>query len=187
MKRLLTVLCALLAMQSADALVVSVNGEGEVPAEGLNMLVTEGEDDILSGRYTMALEGDLFTTAGQIQVRITRSDDGLEDEFCCGNNCTAGNRLTEDVKVFDVSGVVHWYAHYTPAEGADETIVYEFSDGEETLSLRVNYRYTADAVGQVMIDSRHARGEKVLKDGQVLVTHDGRTFTTAGTLVNECK
>ena len=53
MKKILTIAAALLLMQSADALIVSVQGYGEVPAEGMDLMITDGEEDILSGRYTM--------------------------------------------------------------------------------------------------------------------------------------
>ena len=73
MKKLYVLLAALCMLQQAHALIVSVRGEGEVPEQGLELTVTEGEEDILTGQYTMELEGDLLTNAGSVTVQITRS------------------------------------------------------------------------------------------------------------------
>ena len=178
MKRTFIILCALLAMQSAQALIVSVKGEGEVPEEGLDLLITEAEEDVLTGQAVMALEGDLLTDAAQITVRITRSANDLQDEFCCGNNCTAGNGQTDEVKTFGIDGLAHWYTHYTPVEGSDVTITYLFDDGEESLELRVHYQYGTDAVEQVNHDAPH--NAKRLHDGQVLIEHNGLFYTVTG-------
>lgn len=180
MKRLTAIVCALLAIQSSHALIVSVKGQGEVPAEGMNLLITEGEEDPLTERYTMALEGELLTTAPQITIRITRSSAGLEDEFCCGSNCTAGNGQTQENKVFNVSGVVNWYAHYMPVAGSDETVSYVFDDGQETRELHVRYTYAADAVEQV---SYSATAAKQMQNGQMFILRNGQTYSMSGAVV----
>lgn len=180
MKRIVLILCAVLAIQSARALIVSVKGEGEVPEEGLDLLVTEAEEDVLTGQAVMSLEGDLLTDATQVTVRITRSASGLTDEFCCGNNCTAGNGQTDEVKTFSIDGLAHWYTHYTPVEGSDVTITYLFDDGEASLELRVHYIYSADAVEQVGTDAK--RNNKHLHNGQVLIEHNGLFYTVTGTI-----
>lgn len=181
MKRTIAIICALLVWQSSRALIVSVNGEGEVPDEGLDLVITEGGEDPLTGRYTMALEGDLLTPAAQITVRITRSAEGLTDEFCCGNNCTAGNRLTEETKVFAVSGVTKWHIHYEPETASDETIRYIFDDGEQSLELRVQYVWAADGVEQTTHVGRAA--DIRMHNGQVLIIRNGQTFTMTGAAV----
>ena len=180
MKRILIILCALWAMQSAHALIVSVSGQGEVPEEGLDLLITEAEEDILTGRAVMELDGDLLTSAGQITVRITRSASGLEDEFCCADNCTAGNGQTEEVKTFDIDGMTHWYTHYSPVEGSDVTMTYVFDDGNQSLELRVHYQYQTDAVEQTNTDAK--RSSKRLHNGQVLIEHNGQSYTLTGTI-----
>ena len=86
MRRLLFTLMTLLVIQHSQALIVSVNGEGEVTEEGMNLIVTEGDWDILSGKYTMKLEGEVMTATGELTVQIIRSIDGLTDEFCCGRD-----------------------------------------------------------------------------------------------------
>ena len=132
MKKLGVLLAALCMLQQAHALIVSVRGEGEVPEQGMELTITEGEEDILTGQYTMELEGDLLTNAGSVTVQITRSASGLTDEFCCADNCTAGNGETTETKQFSLSGLAHWYAHYAPVAGSEETIAYTFSDGSDS-------------------------------------------------------
>jgi len=178
MKRTVILLMLLLVMQQADALIVSVKGEGEVPEKGMTLTVTEGEADILSGRYTMGLEGDLLSDAAVITIRITRSTTGLTDEFCCANNCTAGNGETKENKQFNISGLAHWYTHYVPEAGSDETIEYIFDDGADSRVLLVRYVYNADAVEQV--DAPVAKPVKQMIDGRVLIEHNGQWYTPHG-------
>jgi len=180
MKKLIFTLTALLLMQSAHALIVSVKGEGEVDEEGMSLIITEGEEDILTGKYTMELEGDVLINSGALEMQIIRSSGGLEDEFCCGNNCTAGNGETQETKTFNFNGFAHWYAHYVPAIGSDETIRYIFRDGEESLEVRVQYVYQTDAVSEVKDDKAATR--KILHDGQVYIQRDGQRFTITGTM-----
>lgn len=180
MKKLIFTLTALLLMQSAQALIVSVKGEGEVSEEGMSLIITEGEEDILTGKYTMELEGDVLISSGELEMQIIRSANGLEDEFCCGNNCTAGNGETEETKTFNFNGKAQWYSHYVPIMGSNETIRYIFRDGEESLEVRVQYVYQTDAVSEVKDDK--AATSKILRDGQVYILRDGQRFTVTGTM-----
>ena len=179
MKRILLLTITLLLLHSANALVVSVKGEGEIPEEGMELTVTDAEQDILTGKQVMALDGDLLTTAAQLTVRIYRSATDLTDEFCCGNNCTAGNGQQEETKTFDLSGLTHWYAHYTPTGNSDETIRYFFDDGTETRELQVRYIYTAEAVENVKADATNPC-TKQLRDGNVYIIKDGNTYSVTG-------
>lgn len=181
MKRITAMLSLLLFIQSSYALIVSVRGEGEVPAEGMNLVITEGEEDPLTGRYTMALKGELLTSSSQITIRITRSSAGLEDEFCCGSNCTAGNGETMEERVFSVSGVANWYAHFMPAPGADETISYVFDDGEQTCEIHAQYLYTTGGVEQGTAAKSNA---KRMQNGQVEILHNGQVYSLTGTRID---
>lgn len=178
MKRVLLTVISLLMLHSANALIVSVAGYGEIPETGTDILVTDAEQDPLTGKQVMKLEGNLLTSAAQISVHIYRSASNLIDEFCCGNNCTAGNGLQEETKTFDVNGVVQWYTHYTPQAGSDESIRYVFDDGIETRELRVRYTYATDDVEQV--HSLAPSATKELKDGQLFILRDGQTYSVTG-------
>lgn len=178
MKRILVILMAIMAMQSANALTVSVQGEGEVLEEGLDLLITEGEVDILSGKYTMELNGTLLSATSQLTVQIYRSASGLEDEFCCSGNCTAGNGETVETKVFAVSGMANWYSHYVPTPGSDVTVRYVFDDGAEQRELRVHYVYSTEGLEEVQRDNVPCT--KVLREGQVLIQSGEKLFDLSG-------
>ena len=128
----------------------------------------------------MELEGDVLISSGELEMQIIRSANGLEDEFCCGDNCTAGNGETEETKTFNFNGMAHWYSHYVPIMGSNETIRYIFRDGEESLEVRVQYVYQTDAVSEVK-DDKDATS-KILRDGQVYILRDGQRFTVTGTM-----
>lgn len=179
MKRIVVILMAMMVMQSAKALIVSVDGEGEVPAEGMDLLITEGEEDVLSGKYTMELSGTVLGSASQLTVQIYRSANGLEDEFCCGINCTAGNGEQEETKVFTVSGVADWYSHYVPAAGSDETIRYVFDDGAEQREIRVHYVYAAEGIEKSYQQSAVSI-QKVLREGKVYIMYKGKMYNVLG-------
>lgn len=169
---------AVMAMQSAKALIVSVQGEGEVPAEGMDLLITEGEEDVLSGKYTMELRGELLSSTSQVTVQIYRSASGLEDEFCCADNCTAGNGQTEETKVFQVNGLANWYSHYVPAPGSDVTVRYVFADGADELEIRVHYVYTAEGLERTKDEGRRT---KELRNGQVVIRTGEKVYSIGGT------
>ena len=168
----------MMAMQSANALIVSVQGEGDVPAEGMELLITEGEEDVLSGKYTMELRGTLLSSATQLTVQIFRSASGLEDEFCCGIECTAGNGETQETKEFTVSGMANWYSHYVPVPGSDETIRYVFSDGTDQVELRVRYVYSVEGLEDVQRDD--VQCTKLLREGQVYIMYKGTMYNVQG-------
>lgn len=181
MKRFLGILLALTTIQSANALIVSVKGEGDIPEGGMDLLVTEGEENPLTGIYTMELEGNLLTSAAQITVTISRSATGMADEFCCGSNCTAGNKEAEEIKTFNVNGMTKWYLHYSPALGSDETIRYLFDDGAESRELRVRYVYSAEGTPNVESEKTDAR--KILRNGQVLIRSGKNEYNITGKIL----
>ena len=176
MRKLLLTLFTLLLWQSTYALIVSVKGEGEIPEEGLDLTLTEGETDILTGEYMMSITGELLT-ADPLTVVITRSESGLTDEFCCGVKCTAGNGLTQETQTFEVTGLNNWYVHYRPAPNTDVTVTYRFSDGTDSRELRVHYIYALDA-----LTDTHAPCPctKILRDGNLLIQHEGSMYYPTG-------
>lgn len=178
MKRLFIIVAAMMVVHNTNALIVSVQGEGEVPEEGLDLMITEGEENALTGDYTMELRGNLLTSAAQINVSIFRSASGLKDEFCCGSNCTAGNGTTEETKSFSVSGMADWYAHYVPAPNSDETVRYLFDDGNETREVRVRYVYNAEGINETGKTEHNT--QKTLCNGQVLIRCNETNYTITG-------
>ena len=53
MKRNIWIALGLLMTINSHALVVSVEGQGDIPEEGMELTLTEAEEDILSGKMMM--------------------------------------------------------------------------------------------------------------------------------------
>ena len=140
-------MAAALAIQ-ANALVVEVNGE-EIPAEGKEITVTESEIDIFTEMPQMSVEGMLSTSATNVNVTIQRSETGLEDQFCCGGQCTNGNGETTEERSFAIGSITDWYVHYFPAKAGETTTTYIFSDGTESRRLIVHFNYTTEGTEDV--------------------------------------
>ena len=156
------------------ALIISVAGKGDIPAEGMELTINEAEEDILSGDMQMKLEGTLLCT-NPLTVTITRSAEGLNDEFCCANQCTVGNKETSEDLSFTPDGMANWYIHYTPTPGSYQTITYLFSDGSESRSLTVHFDYTTQGIQNT--DHSVDRVQKVLRDGILYIITDNKTYT----------
>ena len=156
------------------ALIISVAGQGDIPAEGMELTINEAEEDILSGDMQMKVSGTLLST-NPLTVTITRSEEGLNDEFCCANQCTAGNGETSEDLSFTPDGMANWYIHYTPTPGSYQTITYLFSDGSESRSLTVHFDYTTQGIQNT--DHSVDRVQKVLRDGILYIITDNKTYT----------
>jgi hypothetical protein len=156
------------------ALIISVAGKGDIPAEGMELTINEAEEDILSGDMLMKVSGTLLST-NPLTVTITRSAEGLNDEFCCANQCTVGNRETSEDLSFTPGGMANWYIHYTPTPGSNETITYLFSDGSESRSLTVHFDYTTQGIQNT--DHSVDRVQKVLRDGILYIITDNKKYT----------
>ena len=156
------------------ALIISVAGQGDIPAEGMELTINEAEEDILSGDMLMKVSGTLLST-NPLTVTITRSAAGITDEFCCANQCTVGNRETSENLSFTPDGMANWYIHYTPTPGSYETITYLFSDGSESRSLTVHFDYTTQGIQNT--DHSVDRVQKVLRDGILYIITDNKTYT----------
>ena len=156
------------------ALIISVAGQGDIPAEGMELTINEAEEDILSGDMQMKVSGTLLST-NPLTVTITRSAAGITDEFCCANQCTVGNKETSENLSFTPDGMANWYIHYTPTPGSYETITYLFSDGSESRSLTVHFDYTTQGIQNT--DHSVDRVQKVLRDGILYIITDNKTYT----------
>ncbi len=153
MKKIFTIIAtALLCATNANALLVSVQGHGELDEEGMSLTIEEGKEDPLSGNYEMGLEGYVLTNSGTLNVTITRSEAGLSDEFCCGT-CTFGNEETSEELSFECGDKRQsWYVHYSPAPGSDVTITYVFTDGTESRTLTVRYVRKSQGIDNISAD-----------------------------------
>lgn len=156
------------------ALIINIADYGEIPSEGMEMTINEAHEDILTGEVRMDLDGTLLCD-GDLTVTITRSSAGLEDEFCCADQCTTGNGQTSESLAFTPQGIAKWFIHYTPAAGSYETVTYRFEDNTESRTLTVHYDYTTQGVERVQ-SSGHTV-QKVLRDGILYIMQDNKTYT----------
>lgn len=174
MKRnyILAALCLLLTI-NAHALIVNVNGFGEVPETGLEITVNEAEENPLSGKMTMGVSGTLLSTT-PLTVTITRSSAGLSDEFCCAGQCTAGNEETSETLVFLPNGLANWYCHYMPSAGTSEMVTYCFSDGQTSRSIVIHYQYQEQGLEEIEDASKCT---KILQNGILYIIKDNKKYT----------
>ncbi len=157
---------------NANALIVSIYGLGDIPAEGLDTTLTQATVDLLSGETVMKLDGSLLAS-DPLTVTIARSQSDLSDEFCCAGQCTYGNAETQETLQFTPAGMAQWYVHYMPVPGSDVQITYTFSAGGEERQLRVHYVYTAEGMESVRpTDSVR----KVLRDGHLYIIQPNNTL-----------
>lgn len=122
------------------------------------IIVTEYEYDEDLEEATMGVEGVMYSDESQqIIVSITRSSEGIFDQFCAAGNCVPGNsELTQELEftIGSMASMRRWFTHYTVYEAGTETIVYSFNDGiNPALTLTVKYSYIDEdtAVDNVVV------------------------------------
>lgn len=122
------------------------------------IIVTEYEYDEDLEEATMGVEGVMYSDESQqITVSITRSAEGIFDQFCAAGNCVPGNsELTQELEftIGSMASMRRWFTHYTVYEAGTETIVYTFNDGiNPALTLTVKYSYEDEdtAVDNVVV------------------------------------
>ena len=124
MKQLLLTSLILLLCLNANALIVSVNGYGDIEETPMQITITEAHQDPLSGKTVVEMKGQLLCQ-GALEVTIQRSAAGMTDEFCCGQ-CLTGNGQMTEVLYFTPGGMSSWYSHYYPAANDNQQVVYTF-------------------------------------------------------------
>lgn len=122
------------------------------------IIVTEYEYDEDLEEAAMGVEGVMYSDESQqITVSITRSAEGIFDQFCAAGNCVPGNsELTQELEftIGSMASMRRWFTHYTVYEAGTETIVYSFNDGiNPALTLTVKYSYMDEdtAVDNVVV------------------------------------
>lgn len=173
MKHLGLLLLLLLSIP-AHALIISVNGYGEIPAEGMYIELTEPEQDILTGNLMFKLDGSLIST-NPLTVTITRSETNIADEFCCAGECTAGNGETSEEIHFNTNGLANWFIHYTPSSESAVTILYTFSDGVDERRLTVHYNYQTEGI-EIINHKSEIKNRKVLRDGIIYIETENNIY-----------
>ena len=173
-KNILLAISCLLCL-NANALIISVEGYDEVPEEGLEITITEAPINPLSGLPQVELKGNIVCVA-PLTVNITRSSAGLSDEFCLGQ-CIPGNGQTTETLQFTPSGMESWYAHYSPVPNSHETIVYTFTDANESLTITVHYFLGTEGMKEINGEQKSSSGKKVLREGILYIEKNNKTYT----------
>ena len=134
------------------------------------IVVSEFEEDFISGKDMMALEGYITPANKKVNVTIERSVAGTKDQFCLGN-CYEGNgQLKQEhaISLFTAEG--SWQIHFYPTEPSTTTIVYTFSDGvNPAIAVTVQFCYLVNAVESVTTTNNHGKIYNLL--GQEMPTN----------------
>lgn len=154
--------------------ILNIAAYGEVPAEGLELTVTETSVDLLTGETLMELDGTMLCSE-PLQVTITRTAEGLNDEFCCAGTCRAGNGQTTEELSFTPGGIANWFIHYYPAPGSYETFRYTFSSAGESRTLTVHFDFTAQGVESIQPSAFSI--QKIMRDGILYIIKNNQTYT----------
>ena len=174
MKHLGLLLLLLLSIP-AHALFVNVSGYGEIPAEGMQIELSEPEMDVLLGNLMFSLTGSLIST-NPLTVTITRSAVNIEDEFCCADQCTAGNGETSEQLEFAPNGLANWYVHVAVNDIFDGCVItYRFSDGTDERKLTVHYIDDVDAI-EITNHQSQITNKKVLRDGIIYIETENNIY-----------
>lgn len=172
---------ALIWAMNANALIVSITEEGDIPAQGMELTLTEAEEDPLSGEKRMEINGTLLSS-GKLNVTIVRTASGLTDEFCCAGQCIPGNKEQREELQFAPQGIANWFIHFSPVPGSNETVTYTFSDGTETRTLTVHFNYAAQAIETPSAAPKGS--EKIFRDGQILIRRGNELITLQGQTID---
>lgn len=156
------------------ALILRVNGY-EVPAEGMDTVITDAPVNPLTGQPLMLLDGSLETT-NSLTVTITRSQAGLNDEFCCAGQCTAGNKQTSESLSFNPGGETTWFVHYTPAPESDVQVTYLFFDGTDSRELRVHYTYEGQGIESLNANPSPLTVKKIIRNGILYIEYNNSIY-----------
>lgn len=163
----------------AKALTVVVKDYGEISTAGIEIEVTEAKIDEFTDEVVMGINGSFVTDAEQLIVTIQRPEAGLQDEFCCGTACTAGNEEKSEVKTFTTSGAGEWYAHYFPKKDTPMVFVYTFSDGTESRTLTVLFRPMQAGIEDISAD-KQGNGTFTLSGARVQTAQPGGVYIQNG-------
>ena len=115
------------------------------------IVVSEYEEDWISGKMVMSLEGYVTPANKQLNVTIERSATTLNDQFCLGS-CYQGNgELKQELSIGLFSATSDWQTHFFPTEPGTTIITYTFDDSvNPAIALTVKYSYLTSAVDNVV-------------------------------------
>ena len=156
---------------NANALIVSVNGHGDIPEEGMEITLSEAKQDPLTDEMMVEVNGTLLCDE-PLTVTIRRSAADTDDEFCCAGVCQVGNGQTEETIHYTPSGIATWFAHFSPAD-TFVTVVYTFSTATESLVLTVHYNVTQ---GLDEVQSENVTCTKFIRNGLLFIQNGDKIY-----------
>ena len=114
------------------------------------IVVTEYEEDFISGKTMMSLSGYVTPANKKLNVTIERSTTNLNDQFCLGSCFQSNGELKQELSIELFSATGDWQIHAFPTEPGTTTITYTFNDGVNSpITMTVKYSYLTSAVENV--------------------------------------
>ena len=115
------------------------------------IIVTEYEEDFISGKMVMSLAGYVTPANKKLNVTIERSSIHSNDQFCLGSCFQSNGELKQEFSIDLFSAIGDWQTHVYPTEPGTTTIAYTFDDSvNPAITLTVKYSYLTSAVGNVV-------------------------------------
>ena len=122
------------------------------------IVLTDYEEDFFTGKILMSLHGEASTTSTTMNVSITRSAAGVDDQFCMGNCFNGNGERQQDLSLSISENPSSWFTHFYPVEAGSTTIVYTFNDGvNPAIALTVKYNYLTSAVEDVLVPQHNGK------------------------------
>lgn len=146
---------ALAVVFSANAMILTVNGEGDVD-ERMELTITDYEDDGFDLMFS-EIKGTLLLGAGNstLTVLLERSNVAMKDQICCGQCISSNEEAAQEVVFNELTGVQNWFIHCPYVAGQSSTITYEFHDGADVKTLVVTFDGTGQGLDNVTATASH--------------------------------
>lgn len=120
------------------------------------IIVTEYEEDFISGKMVMSLAGYVTPANKKLNVTIERSSSHSNDQFCLGSCFQSNGELKQELSIDLFTATGDWQTHLYPTEPGITTIAYTFDDSvNPAITLTVKYSYLTSAVDNV-VASQHS-------------------------------
>lgn len=115
------------------------------------IIVTEYEEDFISGKMVMSLAGYVTPANKKLNVTIERSSIHSNDQFCLGSCFQSNGELKQELSIDLFTATGDWQTHLYPTEPGITTIAYTFDDSvNPAITLTVKYSYQTSAVDNVV-------------------------------------
>ena len=178
----MTIAIGLLTAYNAQAILVTVDGQGEIGTDPMELTFSAPETDPLTGEQRISISGSLVCP-DTLRVTVTRSPAAVTDEFCCADQCLSGDKESEQILHFAPKGKASWYVHFTPTANEETTFTYTFAqvkNGQVTESrvLTAYCYYSNEGIDNVQRDNVPCT--KVIGNGVLYLKYNGAMYDIQG-------